>query len=217
MPMKAHQLQQAVDQAKKHYDMTKQAEAQIYILKKIALNGKQTKPQLASNPSHSYRTIDTTISRDGKNELDRDSYFKQNGSILVNGIKQKQYSLTSFGIIVLLRSRYKINKKNDQADLSGKPILSHKEFDMFLLRYDNDYDKKWELPVSSLSWIYYDANPTKTDQLISKFKDDKKLKNITSSIEDIKEKLKELEVKKIEKIHERYELLTNLQISSLKK
>ena len=196
----------------------KEPNIQIDILREIAVNGKQTKSDLAKNLGYAYTTIDTTISRNAiSDNLTR--LFWRNGKIKKKNIDQTSYSLTEFGMDVLLKSHYKKNEENDQNGKSKKPYLNFKEFCKFITIFEKEHSQTdaSKLPLKSYSWIYFVNNPSVIKKQMPEFKDNKKLQKLTSSINSIKLKLEEMENEKTAKEHETYELLTSLLISSSKK
>lgn len=196
----------------------KEPNIQIDILREIAVNGKQTKSDLAKNLGYAYTTIDTTISRNAiSDNLTR--LFWRNGKIKKKNIDQTSYSLTEFGMVVLLQSHYKKNEENDQNGKSNKPYLNFKEFCKFITIFEKEHSQTdaSKLPLNAYSWIYFVNNPSVIKKQMPEFKDNKKLQKLTSSINSIKLKLEEMENEKTAKEHETYELLTSLLISSSKK
>jgi len=185
------------------YGSRKEPNIQISIMREIGINGKQTKADLARNLQMKYPTIDKTLSRNDKND-DFLKLFWGNGTITKLGVEQTLYSLTQYGVICLLRDHYKE---------SGKPYLNLKEYSKFISMYEKQHsrtDLNDKIPFWIHSHLYFACNPSIENQLISKFKDNKKLQKINSSIKTIESKTEKLKNKKTEKTLERYHFLNGL-------
>lgn len=193
---------------------TKTTDLQIKILREIALNGKQTIPDLIKKLGVPYTTIHTVFSRDEtKDKAIR--LFRRNG-IIPKNVEVTLYSLTSYGIITLLHLHYERNVDNAEKRLAGKPYLNLDEFNRFISIFEIEHSYREgtiSYQLNEYAWIYFESNPTTTKQLISKYKDDPKLKQLVLSIEDIDSKRQQLKVKK----EEYQDSLSSLLISSLKK
>lgn len=203
-------------QAQIHYEVTKQANAIIAMLREIAIKGKQSQPDLAKSTGFAYRTIMAVMVRDRKKDSIQ-QMFCVSGTRNVNGIDQNLYSLTQFGIVVLLRSHFKNIPENVAKGIVGEPYLSHNEFKKFISRFSTDYDKSTdvgEVPLHTYSSIYFANNPKFNEKILSKFKDDEKIKKINTSIKSIDSKIQQLEDEKIIREHERYEIMTESLMKS---
>ena len=227
MPMKQNLLSQIETnyQISEEYDSKKQANIQIDILKEIAIKGKQTKPELVESLGHTYRTIAITLSRD-ENKNIKKNLFWRNGSISKKNITQSQYSLTNRAMIILMLGHYK-DKDKDKI-----PYLNFDEFLKFCSIFEKEHSYKTitkslhELKITSepLISLYLTSNSSAIDQLGSKFKNNKELQKLVSSIKSDELESQRIDEKTIQlkeniqtKKYEMGGILQNIIISLLKK
>jgi len=188
----------------KEYNNTKEANVQIDILKEIAIKGKQTKPQLTKNLNHAYRTISMTLLRDGEKNI-KYRLFRHSKTITVNGIEQKQYSLTKRAFPILVLCKYKDNEKNRVDGIVDKPYLNVDEFLKFISIFEKEHNsiishdsKKHKISLYPYISLYLTSNPYNIDQISSNFKTDKILQKMFSSIKSDEVELEKLNQKIIQ-------------------
>jgi hypothetical protein len=231
--MKKMQLEE-IEEIKKEYSDKKEVNTQIKILKEIALNGKQTKPELAkilkNDFRKDYRIIATTLMRDADKE-NKDKFFRENGEIEIKGITQKQYSLTKKAMKFLMTFHYRDNIINRKQKIVDEPCLNLHEFLIFISKYKKEHYYKDDDPLATVNEFlklllsfYILLNPLVGDQLSSRFKTNIKLQQLTSVIKSdeielqhIKERQVMIKDKTDGDRYNRYKLLSEEIFSSLKK
>lgn len=167
---------------------------QIEILKSLALLGNQSKTELSKSiPDRELPTINTVIQR--MELLKEDDVRLIQRVERTKGVETK-YSLTSYGIKILLENSYSDTDKNKEKKRVGKPYLNTEEFFTFLENYDKLYRQQqpskefkhtWKAPeftIKELIDIYKNSNPeiAKTVEFIEKLKKFAGKKNIPTTL-----------------------------------
>jgi len=213
------------------YGVRKEPNIQISILREIGINGKQTKSELANNLGYGYSTIDNTISRNETLKIERHLFWR-NGMKNKLGTKQPLYSLTNRAMKILMLCHYKDNDENIKQMIVGKPYLNSDEFLKFISIFEKEHKyieiiknhRPFKHPLKPLISLYLTSNSSIIDQLGSKFKNNKELQKLVSSIKSDELELQRINEKTIQlkeniqmKKYEMGGILPNMLISPQKK
>jgi len=180
---------------------------QLYVLKKIAMKGFQSKKSLESDnywESVTEMAVDKLKEKYGLIQI---CYKKRVGKAKK---PQTHYSLTEKGIEFLVEDH----------DKKGKPYLNLIELEYFLKRYDDDYQKQQEnkvvedwakpsLDTKKIQTLYVKSNPI----IYGKIKPNSKIKKLAEHAGKLRKKLASLEEEAMIALFE----IKNYEIKSKKK